>query len=71
MVANEVRIWAKLEHPSVLRLLGYTLEGSVPSLISEWMENGSLRQYMATVELSAPQCLSMVKSIFFSRRLYI
>jgi serine/threonine protein kinase len=41
-----MRVWAKLKHPNVLPLLGFIMSGPYPSLISEWMENGSLSTFM-------------------------
>jgi len=45
-IAKEIRIWSDFRHPNVLPLLGYQMEGGYPSLISEWVERGSLREYM-------------------------
>ncbi|THG99472.1 hypothetical protein EW145_g7261 [Phellinidium pouzarii] len=47
LVAREIYIWSKLEHPNVLQLLGYIIEkDGLPSLVSEWMENGSVLEYV-------------------------
>jgi len=53
-LAKEIRIWATLDHENVLPLLGYVAEGEymTPSLISEWMENGTLHVYMSNF----PRC---------------
>jgi len=48
-IAKEIRIWSDLEHPNVLPLLGYRIEGDYPSLVSSWMEKGSLREYMLKI----------------------
>ncbi len=47
-LAREICIWATLNHPNVLPLLGYLAEGEnmTPSLISEWMLYGTLHEYM-------------------------
>jgi len=50
--AKEIRVWAKLSHPNVLPLLGYTMEGKYPSLLSEWMERGSLKFCMTKLSMS-------------------
>ena len=53
-IAKEIKIWAKLSHPNVLPMLGYVLNwtGSIyPSLVSPWMENGTLRDYMKENEV--------------------
>ncbi|KLO11196.1 kinase-like protein [Schizopora paradoxa] len=49
-LAREMRIWAKLKHPNILPFLGFFVEGKnrVLSLISEWMENGTLYHFMKT-----------------------
>ena len=39
-------IWAKLNHPNILPLLGYMFEKDYPSLISEWMEHGTVRDFL-------------------------
>ncbi|KLO07120.1 kinase-like protein [Schizopora paradoxa] len=44
--AKEIRIWSELNHKNVLPLLGYMIEGNYMSLVSEWMERGSLRSCM-------------------------
>ena len=44
---REVKIWAFLKHPNVLPLLGtVTGFGLVISMISPWMEEGDLTQYL-------------------------
>lgn len=45
---EEVRIWAKLDHPNVLPLLGYAVEPKTryPIFVSEWMSNGSAWTYV-------------------------
>ncbi|OCB92096.1 kinase-like protein [Sanghuangporus baumii] len=45
-LAKEIRVWSGLYHRNVLPLLGYVIEGEYPSLISEWMENGTVSRYM-------------------------
>jgi len=53
-LAKEIRIWAKLNHDNVLPLLGYFTEGDnlMPALVSEWMEKGTLHDFMK----SFPRC---------------
>lgn len=45
---REVRVWYKLDHPNVLPLKGFVWERDsvCPSLVTEWMANGSLEQYL-------------------------
>lgn len=48
-LARELRIWSKLVHPNILRLLGYTLgieDGGYPAMITEWMVNGNVRVFL-------------------------
>jgi len=45
--AREVYIWSKLKHKNVLPLVGFFLEGGeIPHFVSEWMEKGTLHDYM-------------------------
>ncbi len=46
MIFRELRIWSSLDHPNVLPLLGYVMYGDYPALVSRWMVNGSLRNYI-------------------------
>ncbi|THH09475.1 hypothetical protein EW145_g1994 [Phellinidium pouzarii] len=44
---KELYIWSKLDHHNILQLWGFINdENDYPSLISEWMENGSVLQYV-------------------------
>ena len=43
---KEIRIWAELKHQNILPFLGFIIEGESPSLISEWMENGTALNYV-------------------------
>ena len=47
MVLDELYIWSMLRDDNILPLLGFTLENeSIPALISEWMENGTVSTYL-------------------------
>jgi hypothetical protein len=46
-LSRELRVWAGLDQPNILRLLGFTLVGKLPSFISDWMDNGTLTNYTA------------------------
>jgi serine/threonine protein kinase len=43
---RELRLWANLNHPNVLAFLGFTLVERSPSLVSEWMDNGTVLEYV-------------------------
>jgi hypothetical protein len=46
-IARELRIWASLTHPNVLPILGYVFsQGATFAFISEWMENGTIRDFL-------------------------
>ncbi|KAL5498961.1 hypothetical protein ACEPAH_1479 [Sanghuangporus vaninii] len=46
LLRKELSVWSKLRHANILPLLGFVKEGDYPSVISEWMENGTVKQYM-------------------------
>ena len=46
---GEIRTWSKasnLRHRFILPLLGFVRSSPLPGIISEFMENGSLKQYL-------------------------
>ncbi|KIK94596.1 hypothetical protein PAXRUDRAFT_439517 [Paxillus rubicundulus Ve08.2h10] len=44
---GEVYIWIRLDHPNVLKLCGIANGfGPLPALVSPWMENGDLTEYL-------------------------
>ncbi|THH09476.1 hypothetical protein EW145_g1993 [Phellinidium pouzarii] len=46
IIVKELYLWSKLNHPNVLPLRGFIIdETGFPSLISEWMDNGSVLEY--------------------------
>ncbi|KAL5525891.1 hypothetical protein ACEPAG_7229 [Sanghuangporus baumii] len=45
-LAREIAVWASLNHPNILPFLGFILENGYPSLISEWMELGTVRKFL-------------------------
>jgi serine/threonine protein kinase len=46
-IRREIAIWQGLKHENVLPLLGITSDfGRYMSLVSPWLENGSLMQYL-------------------------
>ncbi|KAH8110507.1 kinase-like domain-containing protein, partial [Phellopilus nigrolimitatus] len=47
VVAREVKVWSRLEHPNILPFLGFIVEESgFSSLVSEWMDNGTVSIYI-------------------------
>ncbi|EJC99186.1 kinase-like protein [Fomitiporia mediterranea MF3/22] len=46
LLAKELYVWSKLDHPNILPLQGFALEGAYPLVISEWLENGTVREYL-------------------------
>ncbi|KAJ1305916.1 hypothetical protein OPQ81_010635 [Rhizoctonia solani] len=45
-IAHELYVWSKCNHPNVLELMGMALFRGQISLISPWMENGSLPLFL-------------------------
>ncbi|KAG8781256.1 hypothetical protein FRC12_022064 [Ceratobasidium sp. 428] len=45
--ARELHTWSKLHHPYVLKLLGLAEYLGQISMVSPWIEGGSLRRYLA------------------------
>ena len=46
-LAKEIYIWSKLKSTRILSLEGFYLEdNSYPSLVSRWMENGTILKYL-------------------------
>ena len=41
-------MWATLRHPNVLPLLGVTLSKNHFAMVSEWMENGNITEFVET-----------------------
>lgn len=48
----ELGIWSKLDHPYILSFLGYSFDDDnyYPMLVSEWMANGTIKDYIARHE---------------------
>ncbi|KLO13867.1 kinase-like protein [Schizopora paradoxa] len=64
-LAKEIRIWSKLEHDNVLPLLGYFTEGNgvMPSLVSEWMEKGTLHDFMKSFPRGGIEACTILRDI--------
>ncbi|KAG8924876.1 hypothetical protein FRC00_004594, partial [Tulasnella sp. 408] len=54
-LARELKIWAKVEHPHVLKLLGYYLSENYETaqFISPFMPNGNVSQYLEGEQIGA------------------
>ncbi len=60
---KELYIWSKLDHPNVLPLVGYFIEDEdLPNLVSEWMEHGTLHDFMKNI-VSHGNKLAMVSDL--------
>ncbi|KAI5122713.1 hypothetical protein M0805_009766 [Coniferiporia weirii] len=48
IAAREIYIWSKLIHPNISLFLGFVnnVTTGLPSLVSEWMENGTVLEYV-------------------------
>jgi len=64
-LANEIRIWAELEHRYVLPFLGFVVEGNgmIPTFVSEWMERGTVDFYMQNFPRGGEDTWNMVSRI--------
>ena len=60
---RERRIASKLYHPNVLPLKGFIKKSGqmYPSIVTEWMENGSLQEYMKE---NSVKNIEMVREIY-------
>lgn len=44
--AKETYIWAKLDHPNIVRLEGVLVTDDFPSLVSGWAVHGTVTEYV-------------------------
>ncbi|KLO13914.1 kinase-like protein, partial [Schizopora paradoxa] len=60
---KEIKVWASLDHENVLPLLGYfTVENNkIPRLVSEWMQDGTMTDYMKMF----PRCSFETQKMLF------
>jgi serine/threonine protein kinase len=77
---KEAVTWRSLRHPNVLPLLGVTMSGKVFAMVSEWMINGNINEFVKAhgdanrFELVGfcphrwPQGPSLMKSLLTARR---
>ncbi|KAG8780328.1 hypothetical protein FRC12_023180 [Ceratobasidium sp. 428] len=45
--AHELYVWSKYNHPNLLRLIGFAQFRGQIAMVSPWMENGNLSEYIA------------------------
>ncbi|KAG8953579.1 hypothetical protein FRC00_006221 [Tulasnella sp. 408] len=64
-LARELKVWAGLQHPHILPLLGFYLGDDYKSamLISEYMDHGDLKNYIAKVKPPLDERLSLVRDL--------
>lgn len=64
-LARELKIWAKANHRNVLKLIGYHLSEKYDcaQLISPYMENGNIVEYMKRTQASIEVRLGFVRDI--------
>jgi len=46
MFCKEVVTWKSLSHPNVLPLMGVTMGGKLFAMVSEWMVNGNIIEFV-------------------------
>ncbi|KAG2065505.1 kinase-like protein [Suillus decipiens] len=62
---REISCWAQLLHTNVLPLYGIVYDfGHFPSLVTPWVDEGSLNEYIANHHLSLWSMLDIVSSLF-------
>ena len=47
---RELCIWVRLQHENILPLIGMVVIDGVPVLASDWMENGTMNEYLREQE---------------------
>jgi serine/threonine protein kinase len=69
-IRREVNVWIRLSHDNILPLEGVTEGfGPLPALVTPWMENGSLNDYLRReVHLSEKKKLTMVCIFYYWRQ---
>ncbi|OJA14538.1 hypothetical protein AZE42_11077 [Rhizopogon vesiculosus] len=60
-IRRETHVWIDLDHDNILKFLGIVEDfGLLPALVSPWMENGSLDDYLKQhTDLSEVEALRM------------
>ncbi|KAG8974276.1 hypothetical protein FRC05_007700 [Tulasnella sp. 425] len=64
-LARELKIWAKANHPHVLRLIGFYLSDNyeIAQLISPFMANGNVSQYLEKLQVGVLKRLDIIRDI--------
>ncbi|KIJ61064.1 hypothetical protein HYDPIDRAFT_189691 [Hydnomerulius pinastri MD-312] len=64
-LVHEARVWHSLKHENILLLLGvgYLESELLPVLVSPWMENGSLDEYLKQVSLTTRAEVQLLSQI--------
>ncbi|KAG8993054.1 hypothetical protein FRB90_000802 [Tulasnella sp. 427] len=64
-LARELNIWAKIDHPNIVKLIGYYLDDKYqsPLLISELMINGNVLSYIRRYNPHIQQRISFARGI--------
>ncbi|KAH7329862.1 kinase-like domain-containing protein [Rhizoctonia solani] len=61
--AREIYVWSKCDHPSILSLVGLSEYRRQLAIVSPWMENGNLRQYLFKHSPSQAEQMKLVIQI--------
>ncbi|KAG8955132.1 hypothetical protein FRC04_009589 [Tulasnella sp. 424] len=61
-LARELRVWARLKHPNILRLEGYYLDPEMTTawFISAFLEHGNLKYYLAETNGTTELALKLI-----------
>jgi serine/threonine protein kinase len=68
MIHKEAIVWRQLQHPHVLPLLGlYTsiFEDSSICMVSPWIENGTLNDFVKSESYFANDCFRLVRETLY------
>lgn len=65
IILHQASIWIGLDHSSILRLEGVISDGFglLPALVSPWMENGSLDDYLNLRQLDLDKKLFVLREV--------
>jgi serine/threonine protein kinase len=68
---REIGIWKRMCHDCIVPLLGIITHNSLVSLVSPWMPNGTLHDYLEKSKISSAEKYKLVCSFKLPRRLCI